>query len=196
MELFISKFVKILQIGCHDGKDHVFEYVKQHKDTIEKIYLIDANLDCLEQSKQTYKDIPNVDFINCAIVVDDNVKCVDFFIPERCSSHASISTNYLSCHNDLKKQSVIAKTINKLFLELGITHLDRLYIDVESLDVDVVNSIDFSKFKIDFLMFECYHSDGRDSNGGPKLDAILKKISDIGYSYQKQELDIVAIKGN
>ena len=52
---------------------------------------------------------------------------------------------------DFRKERVPARNINKLFKELNLQTIDRLYIDTEGLDVDIINSIDFSNFDIKFL---------------------------------------------
>jgi len=189
--------MKILQIGCNNGDDHVYQYIKNNISNIEKVYLLDANEECIKASKLHYKNIQNIEFLTYAITTNEEQEYVDLLIPNNgdiTHAHASISAEYLNHHNDILKIKVKTKTINQIFEDLNLTVLDRLYVDAESLDIDIINSINFSKIKIKFLMFECYHSDGRDSNGGPKLDEVLNKLNTLGYSTRREELNIVAIK--
>jgi FkbM family methyltransferase len=189
--------MKILQIGANDGNDHVFEYIKENIQNIDQVILIDANDECIKACIQQYNGIPNVMFLTRAITCDSDKKYVDLLMPNTGNlthAHASLSKDYLNNHTGLISKSVKAITINNLLTELNITHLDRLYVDVESLDVDIIDSIDLNNIQISFIMFEYAHSDGRDSYGGPKLDNLLQKLTNLNYSYSKEGQNVIAIQ--
>ena len=189
--------MNILQIGCNDGNDHVFKFVTENNSDIKNIYLLDANEKCISICKNQYKDISNAHFFHYAITTTDE-PYVELYIPTEndIAAQSSLVDNHLqnhSCHN-FRTEKVPAKNINQLFKDLNLKTIDRLYIDVEGLDVDIVNSIKFEEFKINFLMFEFIHSDGTMSRGGPKLDVCKQKLQNLGYSMHEEEFNIIAQK--
>ena len=153
--------MNILQIGCNTGNDHVLEYVTNNQSNIDKIILVDASLESINKCKITYANIPNCIFIHGAVVTD-NSESVELFVPSHdgSSEHASMNFDHLVQHNhvDINKASVPAINILKLLDQYEPIH--RLYIDTEGWDTKIVNSIDFSKYKIPYLFFEYIHSDG------------------------------------
>jgi len=189
--------MKILQIGCHTGNDHVYHFITENSNNIEKLYLIDANIYSLNECKNNYANVDNVNFLNYAITPTD-VEYIDIVLPanELTSSHVSVFESHLHQHNhnNLIKQKVKAVNINKLFEELNLSVIDRFYIDTEGLDVQIINSIDFSKIDIKILMFEFIHSDGTLSWGGINLHNCLMKLLNLGYSIIKEEYNIIATK--
>ena len=190
--------MKILQIGCHVGDDHVFDYVISNLEKIEKIYLLDANPKCIDISKEKYKNISCVEFLNYAIVSDENVTNIDLYIPfnDDISAHASVLEFHLTKHghNNINTINVEAKTFNNLLNELEIDVLDRLYIDTEGLDIDIINSINFDRVNINYLMFEYIHSDGPLSWGGNNLNMCLEKLKLLEFTISTEEYNIIATK--
>jgi hypothetical protein len=59
--------MNIIQIGCNDGNDHVYSYIKDNIENINNIYLIDVSNKALEKAKLRYANIPNAYFYNLAI---------------------------------------------------------------------------------------------------------------------------------
>lgn len=175
----------IIQIGCNTGDDHVFNFVKTNTEHISEIILIDANNNCYEKIKELYSNISvKYEFLNFAIVVEDNLNEINLYkgAYEWCA-HASLKKQHLIEHkhplDKIFELKVPAKNINSFFEERGFSTVDYLFIDVEGMDLDIVNSIDFNKFKINYLQFEYSHSDGTHSNGGEKLTNFLNKVKDI-----------------
>jgi FkbM family methyltransferase len=190
--------MNIIQIGCNNGDDHVYNYIVNNQDKIDNVYLIDANSNCIEVSKVQYKDISNVTYLHYAITFSDE-EYVELCVPDNGDSisiHSSLLESHMLSHGhpNFKKERVPAKNINKLFEELNIQCLDRLYIDTEGLDIDIVNSLDFSKIDIKFLMFEYIHSDGSHSYGGERLDKLSAHLESLGYRLSKEEFNVIAEK--
>jgi hypothetical protein len=189
--------MKIIQIGCHIGNDHVYSFITENINNIENLYLIDANIHSLKECKENYANIEGVTFLNYAITPTDD-EYIDIVLPfnELTSSHVSTFESHLIKHNhaNLIKQKVKAININKLFEELNLSVIDRVYIDTEGLDIQIINSIDYSKINIKYLMFEYIHSDGTLSWGGENLYKCLMKLLDLGYSLKKEEYNIIATK--
>jgi hypothetical protein len=186
--------MNILQIGSNTGRDHVFGYIYHNQSIIDNVYLVDANKQCIELSQEQYKDIKNVTFVNYAIVGNDD-EFVDFYIPEN-HEHGSTDEMHVRYHDHIeyRKERLPAKNINKLFEDLNLKVIDRLYIDTEGLDADIVNNIDFSKVEIKYLMFEYIHSDGTRTYGGPKLDLCKSKLESMGYKLSIDDYNMIAEK--
>lgn len=184
--------MNIIQIGCHTGEDHVHDFIK--KNNCNKIILIDANPYALDICKQKYIDIQkNIIFLNYAIVpryVNDN-KHITFYIPEqdKTSAHCSVSLDFIKKHNHEKwiEKTVPCITLNDLFKQINISLIDRLYIDAEGLDSEIVLSLDLESIKIDYIFFEHMHSDGAFSHG-ENLRSVISKLQKNGYSLKDNDM--------
>ena len=56
-----------------------------------------------------------------------------------------------------------------------INKIEKLQIDVEGAEFEILNSIDFTKIEINSILFESKHFDGTFTEG-PKLELIKKKL--------------------
>jgi FkbM family methyltransferase len=187
--------MNIIQVGCYKGDDHVTGFIKQNYDAIKKAILIDANEKFIEQCKVVYKDLPKVEICHYAIVTDDS-ETINFYIsaeaPEECTAFKSYVESSPFCYTTVETPAI---NLNNLFKKYNITDIDRLYIDAEGMDVDIVNSIDFNNVRIKYLHFEQLHTEGtRLSGNGVKLHNCLQMLSDLGYQIQSAGWDIIAIK--
>jgi FkbM family methyltransferase len=177
--------MNIVQIGCNDGNDHVFSYIKSNPN-IDNIILIDANIGALNKCKETYANVPNCTFLHNAIVVDDS-KFVNLYAPKDQSydAHSSLVFDHLIKHHhqNIETISVPAININDL---LSKYKPDRLYIDAEGLDSVIVGSIDFTKHVVPYIFFEFVHSDGAFNIGSnfEKTKNIL-----LNYNYKLVVVD-------
>ena len=81
-----------------------------------------------------------------------------------------------------------------LIKKFKIKKIDRLQIDVEGAEFDILNSIDFDRIDIKSILFESKHFDGTFKEG-PKLDFIKKKLLSNGFNLSKlDEENILAEK--
>ena len=81
-----------------------------------------------------------------------------------------------------------------LIKKFKIKKIDRLQIDVEGAEFDILNSIDFDRINIKSILFESKHFDGTFKEG-PKLDFIKKKLLSNGFNLSKlDEENILAEK--
>jgi hypothetical protein len=188
--------VNIIQIGCHNGQDHVQKFIEKNYEQINRAILIDANNECLEVCKKSYKAYSKIEFYNYAIVPGD-VTTVNFYAPVQFehSEHSSLS-NEVFLRQGLEYKTIVTPAINlnTLLKTQNIKHVDRLYIDAEFLDIDIVNSIDFETYNILFLYFEKLHSDGWHNSCGPKHQSCLERLKNYNYITQEKEWDTIAIK--
>ena len=205
---FYYKSENIVQIGCNVGNDHVFDYVSEHKNHIKNLILVDANYKCIDACKKNYEFCNVVKTFNYAIVSND-LKVADLFIPSNneVSQQSSLSENHVSTHSKImgfdsyNKIQVDALNINEFLCKLELPYIDKLYIDIEGLDVDIINSIDFERFEIKYIQFEHIHSDGTFSNfNGDYNDNFveykkcLDKLISYDYNITKDMINTIAKK--
>jgi len=173
----------IVQIGCNNGSDHVLDFCLKNKESIKEIHLIEPNLEALEDCKKTYSDFHQAKFHNLAIVQND-IQSINLHIPKSKSfnEHASTFTNHLidHGHSDFNTVSVLASSLADFFDSNKITKCDRLYIDAEGLDCDIILGLDTKKYKIQRIEFETLHSDGVFTKA-QKYSSCVEKFNNLGY---------------
>jgi len=158
----------IVQIGCHDGNDHVFDFINSNFENISKAYLIEPLHENYLRAVEKYKKFNFVEIIEAAIVDDESLSSIEIFYPENIdqSQTTSIYKKHAEKHQDKVLSRVVSCfTLNSLFKNKEIKKIDRLYIDAEGLDCKIINSINFSEFEIMYLEYEYTHSDGTDIFG-------------------------------
>jgi len=175
--------MKILQIGCHDGEDHVNDFIRENEDDIDLFVAIDASYKSLEKAKKEYSFL-NDKFISIHCAVSDFCGFTNFFSPvdDECSEHNSIYGDHLFAHyhKKIKRSIVPTSTLNHLnSLEFG--PFDRIYIDAEGSDIPILLDFDLDYFKPKYIEFETSHSDGPHTNRGEKYNKLVKKLIDHTY---------------
>lgn len=102
--------------------------------------------------------------------------------------------DHIKQHGHTQQHFISVPTISINSLLKNYTDIDRLYVDAEGSDIDIINSIDLEKFDIPYIMFEYIHSDGPLSWGGQKYDLCVKRLEINGYIVEKSGYNVVAIK--
>lgn len=173
----------IVQIGCNDGKDHVLDFCLKNRESIEEIHLIEPNPEALEDCKQTYSNFNQAKFHNLAIVTN-NLESISLYVPQgkSCNGHASTFTNHLTAHGhaDFNTINVSATSLAEFFDSYKITKCDRLYIDAEGLDSNIILSLDVQKYRIARIEFEVLHTDGVNTKA-QKYSSCIDKLTALGY---------------
>ena len=186
----------IVQIGCHNGKDHVNEFVLENKERIDWVYLIDANEDNRSSVVENYAGIPKT-FLNYALIDSEGIT-TRLFLPANgtCTDHASLLKDHLHNHDhkELKEVIVPAININELLELFHDNPIDRLYIDIEGMDVPVMLSLDLSRWKIPYIRFEVLHAGGSHVRDSDDLQRLLERLDDHGYCIMEEGYDIIARK--
>lgn len=182
--------MKILQIGCHDGKDHVYDFVKNAQ--VDRLVLVDASLFSLQLCKKQYDNDSFCEFVYRAIVTDPDLRVVPIYAPvyDLTSVHVSTDLNNLKKHGHSHsvKIDVECCTLNVLLEELSLFNLDRLYIDAEGLDISIINSLSLEKYEIPYIFFEHAHSNG-------DLKQCVDRLESLGYTVvEVDDLNSVAEK--
>lgn len=179
--------MNIVQVGCHDGNDHVFEFISSNFENISKAYLIEPLHENYLKAVEKYKQFKFVEVIEAAIVDDENLSTIEIFYPENIdqSQTTSIYKNHAEKHQDkVLSKNVNCFTLSSLFKNKEIKTIDRLYIDAEGLDCKIINSINFSEFDIKYIEYEYTHSDGTDTFG-EFGESIENKLNNLGFKIRK-----------
>lgn len=180
--------MNIIQIGCNDCADHVFEYVSKHRDEVSAFMVVDALHGCVETAKQKYSFLGSrLIPVNCAVGTMNGL--TEFYFPqgEDMSAHASMSAEHLHNHQHNRLQSIVVPCLSLNVLVAAFSRsVDRLYIDLEGSDVDVLLGFALRQFKPKFLEYEFLHSDGTFQQGD-KQQEMLRRLQENGYSWRQSE---------
>ena len=84
-------------------------------------------------------------------------------------------------------------TFDDLIENYSIQSIDKLQIDVEGAEFEILNSIDYKKTKINSLQFESKHFDGTFKEG-EKLEKIKKKLISEGYNLNQIDKENILAK--
>ena len=93
---------------------------------------------------------------------------------------------------EMKMNFITFKDIIDIF---SIKSINRLQIDVEGAEYEILNSIDFKNTIIDSILFESKHFDGTFKEGD-KLLEIKKKLSNEGYTLSQIDSENILAKKN
>jgi FkbM family methyltransferase len=179
----------LIQLGTNDGADL---YQKVLMGNYDFVLLVDANPNCIELIKNRYREIKNT-YFQVAAISGIN-KNATFYIPHyevhKTSAHSSLSKQHVLKHGHVEKDivelKVVCKTINDLMDEYKLTHLSELYIDCEGEDVDIIKSINFKKYIIDFIKYEHGHSTKE------QQDILISLLKNEGYLIYSDGSDTTA----
>jgi FkbM family methyltransferase len=187
--------MKIIQIGSNNGNDSVRQFITENQNNIDLVVLVEPIPFILDQLKESYKNFNNI-FIENIAISDDEFEKFTLYYEE--GSNYELSSfrkqHLIDCNCSLEKIKSIdvdCLTINQLFEKHNIDTLDYLHIDTEGLDVHIISSIDFNKFKINNIIFEVIHADGTQKLGTNYTETTeyLKKLG-----YNLSQLDGMNIK--
>jgi FkbM family methyltransferase len=158
--------MKIIQIGANSGNDSVTEFIKQNLIDVELAILVEPIPFVLDKLKQCYKNNTNVIIEPIAITDSDTDETLELFFEMDSINYevCSFSKNHLIEHgcpiDKIDSISVPALSINRLMDKYDLKELDHLFIDTEGLDVHIICSLDFEKYKFKEIVFESAHTDG------------------------------------
>lgn len=192
----------IIDIGCHNGNDEAFSFIKKFQNQISKVYLIDASIGPLKQCKKLYiehlmpDNIEKISFYNYALVDEPNITSIKLYHPQEdpLSGFASLSPEHVTAHKheNLDAITVPTTTINYFLNSLDIKFIDRLYIDIEGWDAKILLDLDFNKYKIPYIMFEHLHLDGPFKKG-ILASKLFLKLRNFGYKILQKDYNIIAV---
>ena len=176
-------------IGAHIGV-HILADIEDYKNhNILLIEPVPHNFKILEKNTPNYESIK---FEQLTIGKDNKVRKF-YFIKEDsihklgkhwASGIGSFDKQHIINHktkrfnvsdNDIETIDIQSSTFNDLMDKYSVSTIDKLQIDVEGAEYEILDSIDYKKIQINKIMFESKHFDGT-FNEGLKLELIKKKL--------------------
>ena len=149
--------VCFFQIGTNNGNDNFRDLVI--KNNPDLIILVEPCSILIEQIKKYYNNIQNVHIYNNAIYYR-NDEIVDLYVSTdkdiiTCHGHLSIlPMNDWGEKKDMPKISAKSITFDEICRIHNITEIELLQIDTEGFDSEIIDMIDFSKYKINNIIYE------------------------------------------
>lgn len=185
--------MNIIQIGCNNCEDHVFDFVSTNRDSISNFLVIDALPKCVEIASQKYNFLGDrLIAVQCAVAPENGI--LKFFYPttDDCSAHSSLLKNHVNNHHhkDLNYFFIPTLDINTIF-NFFFNNVERLYVDIEGLDVVTILNLDFEKNKPKYIEYEFYHADGTFSYN-KNSDKLLSLLQSHNYSLEQSGYNVIA----
>ena len=184
----------LVVIGAHSGiwlSDLINKYIDQNILLVEPV---PYNLKILNNRYSSFK---NIDICKKAIFSKNKIESF-FFVKEDsikklgkhwASGIGSFDKNHILNHRskrfkiediDIVEAKIEFITFDELMKKYSIKSIDKLQIDVEGAEYEVLASIDFAKIKINKILFESKHFDGTFKEG-KKLKEIKEKLLKENY---------------
>ena len=150
------KKLNIVQVGSCTGGDGASDFFECYEDFIRLGILIDASPESVQATEAYYKNSspPSLHenrliYSNYAIVSDPSISEIQLFRPEGdpTSAYSSVFKSHVDAHRaghhkDAVPVLVPAATLKKVFDKYKLSRIDRLYLDAEGMDADILLSLD------------------------------------------------------
>ena len=198
----------LVVIGAHIGI-HIKDEISKIKDS--SILLVEPVPHNISAIKENLKEFKNVHLEPVAVASVRETK--DFFFVKATSINklkkhwasgiGSFNKNHLLNHrtkrflieeDDIDKIPIKTVKFEDLVKKYSITEIDKILIDIEGYEYEILKDMDLKKVRINSILFEYKHFDGYQKTG-EKLEEILKKFEENNYKTSKvDEENILAIK--
>ena len=198
----------LVVIGAHFGvwlKDQIYSF-KDHK-----ILLVEPVPYNYKKLYEDFKNNKNIQICTNAIFSENKIKNF-YYVKESsipklkkhwASGIGSFNKNHILDHKgrrfkiedeDIEKIDVEFITFENLIKKYSIKSIDKLQIDAEGAEYEILKSINFKNIYIKSIQFEFKHFDGTFKEG-PKLEEIKNKLISEGYDLKKIDNEnIIAYK--
>jgi FkbM family methyltransferase len=195
----VQKFGLVV-IGAHIGV-HIKSEIEEYKNKL--ILLVEPvphNLRMLRENIQNYDTIK----IEPVTIGQESEIKKFYFVKEQSVSNlgkhwasgiGSFDKKHILDHktkrfkvsdDDIESIDIKCLTFKELTDKYSISHIDKLQIDVEGAEYEILNSINYKKTHIDKILFESKHFDGTFKEG-KKLELIKEKL--ILNNYELKQID-------
>ena len=198
----------LVVIGAHFGV-WLENVLNKYKD--QNIILVEPVPYNYNKLKENFKNFKNIHICTNAIFSVNKLSKF-YYVKENsilklgkhwASGIGSFSKNHILEHKskrfkveqeDIEEIEVKFITFDDLVRNYSIESIDKLQIDVEGAEYEILNSINYKKININSLQFESKHFDGTFKEG-EKLEIIKKKLILEGYNLnQIDKENILAVK--
>ena len=198
----------LVVLGAHIGI-HIKDEISKIKDS--SILLVEPVPHNISAIKENLKEFKNIHLEPVAVASVRETK--DFFFVKATSINklkkhwasgiGSFNKNHLLNHrtkrflieeDDIDKILIKTVKFEDLIEKYSITEIDKILIDIEGYEYEILRDMDLKKVRINSILFEYKHFDGYQKTG-EKLEEILKKFEENNYKTSKvDEENILAIK--
>ena len=198
----------LVVLGAHIGI-HIKDEISKIKDS--SVLLVEPVPHNISAIKENLKEFKNVHLEPVAVASVRETK--DFFFVKATSINklkkhwasgiGSFNKNHLLNHrtkrflieeDDIDKIPIKTVKFEDLIDKYSITEIDKILIDIEGYEYEILRDMDLKKVRINSILFEYKHFDGYQKTG-EKLEEILKKFEENNYKTSKvDEENILAIK--
>lgn len=184
----LRKDAVIVQIGTNKGDDELSPIIKDNKDNIGNLILVEPLSLHNKAIEANYNEIANKHIENIVILKEESSVPIPFFYHKNDGPDyevASLTREHILKHeavnpkitkDGIVETTVPGLTLNQLFDKHNLSDIDVLFIDAEGMDDVMIYSIDFSRFNIGTLYFENCHINSE------KLNLFL---TELGYEITK-----------
>ena len=198
----------LVVLGAHIGI-HIKDEITKIKDS--SILLVEPVPHNISAIKENLKEFKNIHLEPVAVASVRETK--DFFFVKATSINklkkhwasgiGSFNKNHLLNHrtkrflieeDDIDKIPIKTVKFEDLIDKYSITEIDKILIDIEGYEYEILKDMDLKKVRINSILFEYKHFDGYQKTG-EKLEEILKKFEENNYKTSKvDDENILAIK--
>ena len=198
----------LVVLGAHIGI-HIKDEISKIKDS--SILLVEPVPHNISAINENLKEFKNIHLEPVAVASVRETK--DFFFVKATSINklkkhwasgiGSFNKNHLLNHrtkrflieeDDIDKIPIKTVKFEDLIEKYSITEIDKILIDIEGYEYEILRDMDLKKVRINSILFEYKHFDGYQKTG-EKLEEILKKFEENNYKTSKvDEENILAIK--
>ena len=198
----------LVVLGAHIGI-HIKDEISKIKDS--SILLVEPVPHNISAIKENLKEFKNVHLEPVAVASVRETK--DFFFVKATSINklkkhwasgiGSFNKKHLLNHrtkrflieeDDIDNIPIKTVKFEDLIEKYSISEIDKILIDIEGYEYEILRDMDLKKVRINSILFEYKHFDGYQKTG-EKLEEILKKFEENNYKTSKvDEENILAIK--
>ena len=199
---------ELVVLGAHIGV-HIRDEISKIKNSpILLVEPVPHNVDAIKENLKEFKNI----IIEPVAISNINEKKDFYFVKGNsinklkkhwASGIGSFDKNHLISHrskrfliedNDIDKVVIETLRFKDLIKKHSITEIEKIIIDVEGFEYEILSDIDLAEIKINSIMFEYKHFDGY-LKSGDKLQEIIQKFEKNNYKVSKIDKEnILAIK--
>ncbi|ETA70959.1 FkbM family methyltransferase [Candidatus Pelagibacter ubique] len=185
----------LVVIGAHFGV-----WLKDQINSVnnEKILLVEPVPYNYNRLKEDFKNNKNIHICTNAVFSENKIRKF-YYVNENsipklgkhwASGIGSFNKNHILEHktkrfkiedHDIVEIDIEFITFDSLIKKYLIKSIDKLQIDVEGAEYEILKSIDFKAIEIKSIQFESKHFDGTFKEG-PKLEEIKQKLKSEGYN--------------
>ena len=190
----------LVVIGAHSGVWLTSLFEEYQNQNVLLVEPVPYNISLLKENTAKYN---NINIETSAVSEKNEIKKFYYVKPEAvkklgkhwASGIGSFDKQHILNHknkrflvsdSDIEEVNIQYLSFSNLIKKYSISSIDLLQIDVEGVEFEILNSIDFEKIEIKKIIFEFKHFDGTFEEG-PKLKSIKEKL--IKFNYQLKEID-------